>query len=222
MDTEEVWEKWFASYEKFILYYAKMAEQHDFDAFCIGTELHQTAKQQDKRWRKIIREVRKVYSGDLMYAANWMDEFEDVQFWDELDYIGIQAYFPLTNKENPSIADLKKGWQPHVSKITAIQQKFDRPVLFTEIGYKSTSDAAIKPWEWPSFKENLSRDVSLQTQVNGYEAFFQVFWHQPWFAGAYFWDWYPNHQEAGGSKNKGFTPQNKPAENTIRSWYAKD
>ena len=50
-----------------------------------------------------------MYSGKLTFGANWYLEYEDVTFWDDLDYIGIQAYFPLTKKENQGVDELVKG-----------------------------------------------------------------------------------------------------------------
>jgi len=50
---------------------------------------------------------------------------------------------------------------------------------------------------------------------------FLTFWHQPWFAGGFVWKWYAHHPEAGGANNNDYTPQRKPAEQLIRSYYQK-
>ena len=105
--TDKDWEEWFKNYEKIILSYAKICEKYEVDIFCIGTELSFTT-QRDAEWRGIIQKVRAKYSGKLVYAANW-DNFKNVKFWDELDYVGIDAYFPLTYEANPSLEDLKAG-----------------------------------------------------------------------------------------------------------------
>ena len=179
------------------------------------------AKKQPEFWRDLIKEVRTVYSGKLTYGANWYLEYEDVTFWDDLDYIGIQAYFPLTKNENPSVDELVKGWKPHVKKIEAMSKRYNKPVLFTEIGYKSSCDAAIEPWAWASSLGGLYEKVSTQTQANCYEAFFKVFWKEEWFAGALFWEWkgYDGSQNSRQSIN--FTPYNKPAANVMAKWFGK-
>ena len=41
------------------------------------------------------------YTGPLTYAANHGNE-TSVGWWNDLDYIGIDAYYPLTNKNNPT------------------------------------------------------------------------------------------------------------------------
>ena len=42
MQSEEDWDAWFKSYGDWILHYAQLAEDHDIEALCIGTELHKT------------------------------------------------------------------------------------------------------------------------------------------------------------------------------------
>ena len=59
----------------------------------VGTQLDRTLHFEDD-WRLIIATVRRYFEGTLTYAANWTD-YEKVPFWDALDVIGIQAYFPL-------------------------------------------------------------------------------------------------------------------------------
>ncbi|MCH7774252.1 MAG: hypothetical protein IH784_07580, partial [Bacteroidetes bacterium] len=107
-------------------------------------------------------------------------------------------------------------------KIQQIQQKYDRPIIFTELGYRSTKDAAIDPWVWPQFKISKAKiDIDMQTQANAFQAFFEIFWDKPWFGGCYIWKWCANHEQAGGPKDFTFTPQNKPAEKIIKEWYSK-
>ena len=180
-----------------------------------------TVKKRPGQWRRIIAEVRAVYRGKLTYSANWYQEFEDVKFWDELDYIGIQAYFPLTDKTAPTVEELRRGWQSHVTAIEKIQRKYRKLVLFTEIGYQSKSAAAIAPWEWSRSYAVADGAGDLQTQANCYEAFFQTFWNREWFAGSYIWKWYPEQRVLSGRRVDLFTPQKKPAEKVMASWYRK-
>lgn len=53
------------------------------------------------RGRRLIRQIRRVYHGPLTYAANWSGEYKQIRFWDALDYVGIQAYFPLRHGRQP-------------------------------------------------------------------------------------------------------------------------
>lgn len=212
MQNEFAWKQWFKNYSAFILSYAALAQVEQAEILCIGTELQKTLHRPE--WFVLIREIRSVYQGKLTYAANF-NEFERVPFWKELDFIGIQAYFPLTRNEHPSVDDLTEGWQKPLAQIQALHDRLQMPIIFTEIGYKSTSDGTINPWQWPS-QHDLNK-ISETTQANAYEAFFKECWHQPWLAGVYFWKWYPQ-----GSKRHAaidFTPQGKAAENVMKQWF---
>ena len=220
-DDPSDWKAWSENYRQFILHYAKISAELEIEAFCIGTELHQTAIRHPEYWVDLIREVRSFYKGKITYAANWNKEYEEIPFWQELDFIGIQAYFPLTNKRTPSVRELVKGWRPYVKKMEALSKKYNKKILFTEIGYKSTDDAAIDPWKWVYAVSSLFTKHSYKTQVNCYEAFFRVFWEKKWFAGAHFWEWQAGINTAEGKENISFTPQNKPAENVLAKWFGK-
>lgn len=216
MINEKDWEIWFDNYQKFIIHYAKLAAASKIEIFCIGTELTHASVREDD-WRKLIHEIRKVYPGKLTYAANFHNEFEKIEFWDALDFIGVQAYFSLSQKNNPLTEDLTKNWNTHLIEIEKVHKKFNKPVLFTEIGYRSTDDAAIEPWKWP--QENKEATSSAETQARCYEAFFSTAWKKPWLAGAYFWKWYPH-----GSNRLleiDFTPQGKQAEKVLMENFRK-
>lgn len=225
MKTEEDWQKWFSDYEDFILHYARVAEDAEMEMLCIGTELHQTCIEREEDWRKLIAKIRAIYSGELTYAANFSDEYQDVKFWDALDYIGVQGYFPLTDKENPSVDDLRKGWAIPLKNLEEFSIQYDKPILFTEVGYKSTKDAGIDPWEWPQRinAEEREKIFSEETQANAYQALFDEVMDEPWFAGLHIWKWYPNYGNSRNSSefNIDFTPQKKQAEQVIIDSFAK-
>lgn len=219
--TDEEWNAWFDSYEAYMLYYARMAELTNSELFCIGTELKTSIKKQPQRWKRLIGEIRSIYSGKLTYAANWHDEYEYIEFWDDLDYIGIQAYFPLTKNKNPDLETIEKGWKRHLIKLEKLYQTYQKPILFTEVGYKSDASATIKPWEWDSFLSVLSERKSDRTQQLAYEALFKQLWHKEWFAGMYLWQWDNRSTREDAPTNLDFSPRFKPAENTIAKWYGK-
>ena len=217
MADDTQWDEWFESYRRFILHYARFAQVHGIEALCIGTELRTCVIGHQDQWRRIISEVRAVYDGKLTYAANWYAEFEEITFWNELDFIGIQAYFPLSDAEDPTLEDLLQGWKKPLRQIQRVRKKFDKPVVFTEVGYRSIARAADKPWQWPRRGEENPTDTAIQARC--YEAFFRTFWDKPWVAGVYWWKWFPNVVRTGVADNTGFTPQNKPAEKVMAGWY---
>ncbi|MGV3504153.1 MAG: glycoside hydrolase family 113 [Adhaeribacter sp.] len=220
MSDEETWKTWFRNYRTFILHYARLAEQEQIEALCIGTELHKAAVSREQDWRRLIADIRLVYSGQLTYAANWYLEYEQVRFWDALDFIGVQAYFPLTKNHHPSLAELKKGWKAHLPDLARLARRYQKPLVFTEAGYKSSPDAGIEPWAWPKRGVASPDQVSEQTQANCYQALFLSVWDQPWFSGIFIWKWYPQVRN-NGRDHHDFTPQHKPAEKILSQWYSK-
>ncbi len=235
MADEKSWALWFENYRAFIMHYAKLAAELEIEALCIGTELRRTVVR-EKEWRALITEIRDVYDGELTYAANWYKEYTEVPFWDQMDYIGIQAYFPLVKKDKPSVREMIAGWQPHLADIEALQRKVGKPVVFTEVGYRNTANNAIEPWLWPKrvrpkkkadgTYERLppSEGLDPEAQADAFRAMFDVFWDRPWFKGAYIWKWFPqfNGPQSARVTFETFSPQNQPAMDIIREYYGRE
>ena len=99
--TNIEWDTWFESYRKNMILYAQLAEQNNVELLCIGTELRTSIKHQPLAWQDLIKDIKKVYFGKLTYAANWDDDIGSYTFWEALDYVGVQAYFPLTKDLKP-------------------------------------------------------------------------------------------------------------------------
>ena len=217
MSTEENWKALEDSYTSFILEYTKLAQEVNAEILCIGTELELFVKHRPQYWTDLIKEIKTIYSGKLTYAANW-DEFKRTPFWDQLDYIGIDAYFPVSNQKTPTYEECIEGWKAHKPIITKLSETYNKPVLFTEYGYRSVDFSGREPWV-----SDIAMDVvNLDAQVNTTKALFETFWKEPWFAGGFIWKWFHKHDEVGGENNSRFTPQNKPAEDVIRQYYKKE
>jgi hypothetical protein len=221
MTSETDWEMWFGEYRRFILHYAELADSMQAAMLCIGTELEGTTHRETD-WRRLIAEIRAVYPGPLVYAANWSGEFERITFWDALDAIGIQAYFPVAGDSAVTPASLDEAWRGPLGRIEAISRRTGKPVILTEAGYRSSADAGIEPWRWRS---PAAVDSTLQAQL--VEALFRAFWSQPWFMGVYVWKWYPGIDASAGDdraarRARDFTPQGKPAAEVMSRWFRRN
>lgn len=213
LESEEDWQKWEKAYENYVIPLAVEAEKLNVEMICIATEYRQVIRKRPSYFPKLIKKIRKVYSGKLTYAANW-DNFTQVKFWDQLDYIGIDAYFPLSEVKNAGEEVLCTAWEPHKAQIFQQYKKWKKPVLFTEYGYCSVAYGARRPWE-----EGDLGGISMKAQEEAYKAIFQSFWTENWFAGGFIWKWYFHNPSAGGENNRDFTPQNKPVTSIIKQWY---
>ena len=218
MRTPAEWKIFFHHYNRWMRGYATLAEMYGFDWLCVGVELAKATVGHEKEWRDMITRWRGLYSGPMVYAANWGAEFETVSFWDALDAIGIDCYYPLSEKENASDAELLSGAQLIVKKIRAVAEKFHKPVLVTEIGFTSTA----QNWKNPH-RDDRNAAIDLEAQRRCYEAICQAFLNpaeQPgnWLAGMYWWKW-PSTLEDGGPNDREFTPNDKPAAHVVAKWY---
>jgi hypothetical protein len=105
-------------------------------------------------WEKIIADTRATYKGKLTYAANF-DNYYDVGFWNSLDFMGINAYFPLRDPDmtyltTPGLKNaLLDGWKKVFDEIDEFKLQHsivDKPLFFTELGYIYRSNTTVEPW----------------------------------------------------------------------------
>jgi hypothetical protein len=215
MDNEENWKLLEDSYSSFILLNAELAQETKAEILCIGTELEKFVEHRPEFWSNLIIEIKKIYKGKLTYAANW-DEFKRTPFWRNLDYIGIDAYFPVSNEKTPTVAQCLDGWEDHKKVIKDLSEKYNKPILFTEFGYRSVDYTAKEPWK----SDRSMTSVNLEAQTNATQALFEAFWSEDWFAGGFIWKWFHNYENSGGKKNNQFTPQNKPVEVVVKHQFS--
>lgn len=194
--------KWFDQYEVFLEHYARLAKQIHADLLCIGGEfVHLTPY--DAQWRRLIARTRELYPGPLVYAANHGTEFDTITFWDALDYIGLQEYYSLPD-------DLSAG--ALVQEVETVQQKFAKPVIFTEVGFPSLEGANRQPWD-----DSARRRISLAAQASCSQAILRAFYNKPWFEGMYWWRLETNG--SGGPDDPSHSLWNKPALEVVKRWY---
>ena len=213
MKNEEDWNRFFAYYYRWIRHYALMAEIYEMDILCIGVEFAKATIQRNEDWKKIIRKIRGLYCGRLTYAANWGTEFEQSKLWDELDYISINCYYPLSKKDQANKAELKRSFDGVIQKIEKIQAKYKKPVLFTEIGFRSVE----APWKNPHADAD-GRAYAPNDQALCYEVIFEGIKDKPWCEGIFWWKW-PSYLEYQGNRNDSFTPNRKAAEKVVEKWF---
>ena len=215
MNNAQDWQRFFVYYSDWIMHYAILAEMLQTESFSIGVELARTTIGHEQEWRELIGRIRKIYHGKLLYSANWGEEFENITFWDALDAISVNSYYPLSDNPNASDAELLAGARKVAERIGAVSKKFQKPVLLTETGYASRP----APWIEPH-RDGRGQPADEQAQMRAYDAFFRAFYRRPWLAGIYLWKW-PTVLESGGGSHSGFTPNGKLAENVVKKWYAK-
>ncbi|TYP76640.1 glycoside hydrolase family 113 [Paenibacillus methanolicus] len=208
------WDRWFESYTNFLVHYAELAEELGCEMFCVGCEMVKT-ESQTARWAQTIARVREAYSGPLIYNANHGSE-EGVAWFDLVDVIGTSAYYPVGSMPGDTEANMIANWLPVRDKMERLHRRFNKPVVFMEIGCRSAHGCATMPWDF------TRRDLpfSEEEQANFYSSVIQVFWDQPWFGGFFWWDWsvklYPLSE---AKSNRGFDVYGKRAGEILTEWY---
>ena len=195
--------RWFDEYRRYLEYYAAAAARMHADLFSVGVELGKMTPY-EAEWRALIARARELYAGPLVYSATQGPEFETIRFWDALDYIGLNEYYPLP--DNLSTAGL-------VHTVETVQKKFARPVIFTEAGFSSYADPNRAPWD------ETPRSLALADQARCYEAVFKAFYAKPWFQGVYWWK--VGTDGFGGPADGSHTPWGKPAMDVVKQWYVR-
>ena len=215
-DSEEDWAAWEADYRTFILHWAALANDYELELFCVGTEFKQSIRERPQYWHGLIKEIRSIFCGELTYSANW-DEYPEITFWNELDYIGISAYFPQLEVDTPDVDDLIKSWQPVKSTLRRFSKEKEMPILFTEFGYLSIDGCCGKTWILE--KEARFKHVNETCQANGFDAVLSVFGDEEWWSGGFIWKWFPGGSGHEGYPTRDYTPQDKEAEAVVKKYY---
>jgi hypothetical protein len=201
---------WFTSYGEQLGDLASLAELTGATRLVVGSELS-TLDGDLPRWQHLIALVRAVFTGTLVYSANW-DHYRDARLFELVDEVGVVGYFGLRDHGGPSdVPALTASWQRIRRELDAALAKYGKPFVFTELGYRSRSGATTSPWD-----ESAGGKPDLDEQRRGLEAFRQAYavpegWQRR-IDGLYIWNWYGY----GGPGTTGYTPRGKPAEATVR------
>jgi len=215
--NDETWHAWFENYTVFITHYAQIAEEQQVDIFVIGNEM-EYATHREEDWRNVIAAVRLVYTGPITYAANtWNFEALKVGFWDDLDFIGTNAYnYFYQPISDVSIEGMRNAWEPALQKLEALSETHGKPVLFTEFGATSKvghNQGIARDW--------IAASYDGQAQADHYEAFFAAIQDRPWVKGVLIWDLVTEPMQ-GGPNDLGYSFIAKPAEAVVRQFYGGD
>lgn len=216
MKTARDWDAFFQHYYRWMRHYALLAEIYEIEMLCVGVEFAKATQQQPEQWVALIDKLRGIFSGPMTYAANWGTEFEALPFWEHLDYIGLDCYYPLSQAGQPTDSELLQAFAKKLDLAKAICQRANRPLLFTEIGFTSTPT----PWQSPH-RDGRGKPYDGQAQRRCYAICMSAIAESgDWLQGLLWWK-FPSDLSEGGAKHTGFTPNNKPAEQTLSKWFRK-
>lgn len=200
---------WWTSYGAMIRRYAALGETAGAGTMTVGVEL---ASMSDDvaAFERLIAQTREHFSGLLTYAANW-DEVEQVGFWETLDAIGVDAYYPLADAPGADVEQLVAAWRPIVERLERLSETADRPLILTELGYPARPLAAVDP----SGAGDTPGPYDPEAQAVAYEAALEAWGDSEALAGIYWWDWPADPRDAIGDS---YTPRDRPAAGIVRAF----
>ncbi|GAB4412886.1 MAG: hypothetical protein OHK0039_19200 [Bacteroidia bacterium] len=214
MQNDADWQAFFAHYRHWIQHYALLAEIYEADMFCVGVEFVQATRKHPEAWRTLIRDLRQLYRGPVTYAANWGEEIENLAFADELDFVGLNCYYPLAAGDSASDAELARNFGEVMTRMRKLSRTFGKPFLLTEIGFRSISS----PWQHPH-AEAGDRAANALHQARCYRVVLDELARQTeWCRGIYWWKW-SSYLDHGQEDIREYTPYAKPAEQLLRQSY---
>ena len=153
----------FNQYRNFILHYAQLLKNSDIDAFLIGSELKNLTKIKDLDNQfpfvtfliNLAKDVKLILGSSvkISYAADWSEYHHSDDGWRGLDnlwassyidFVGIDAYFPLTNEYQSTyeVDKIIKGWDSG--------EGFD---FYYEDSVNKANPKPLSPeWAWKNLK----------------------------------------------------------------------
>ncbi|MGH7124022.1 MAG: glycoside hydrolase family 113 [Stellaceae bacterium] len=204
--TAEDRQIWFDRYRAALIEIARTAAEENAEALVIGTELERTSAR--PQWRDIIAAVRTEFHGLVTYAAHNVEEAEAVPFWHALDAIGVTLYPPLGADDD--LDGRRAVMRATADRLEVLARREGKPVIVAEIGIRSATGAASKPWE-SAEERRASPNMVLQAEVL---ADWLAALDRPAIEGVLIWRWFTD-PAAGGPTDTDFTVQRKPAERVL-------
>ena len=209
---------WFTRYGAWLVHYGQIAQAAGASGICIGTELIDVTNptvhpSNTAMWvRYIIRPLRSVFTGWLTYSAQHGVDALQVGIWPYLDRIGVSAYFSLGG--SGSLGSLVADWQRINKSYISPLRRYDKPIFFTEVGYRNVAGDHLTPW---SYAPGGTPDQA--EQARDYKALLWYWRHFSWWRGVVWWEWSADPSQTGPA-DIDFTPQGKQAEAIVRHYFA--
>jgi len=179
-------------YTRYLDYYSQLLKtlrpfEKNISDIVVGTELSKLS-QNTERWRTIIRQLKKVgpKTAKFTYASNWFD-FNLVDFWDELDWIGVDAYYPLSFVGTPTVDSMVSAWRIWGTMLTVWRDHYwpGKPIGFTETGFvdnKNSTRFSMRAWA-------NTNSVDEDEHANAFAATLILAQEMKNFYGLYWWAW---------------------------------
>lgn len=235
------WQEWFTSYRLFILNYAQIAAQSQAEWLVIGGKdvmmafpdgvfaegsASDVPEDFDDQWLQLISQIRSIYSGQLVWAANAQASLDPLpHFIDMFDAVYVSIDGPIANTTDPTASDLYYSFLSIInSQVYEVYETVQKPVI-VGLAYPSvdsassgcmlidldcSNDGIFLP------DEINGRAINLDEQVAIYNAAFPAAANQDWISGIAIRGYDPTVVLLDGSSSIA----GKPALEVIWYWFS--
>lgn len=198
---EAKWGNWFASYEKFQLHYARIAEETGCEMFIAGCEMVMS-EHREQEWRALIAAIRREFQGLVSYNTDKYQE-HNVRWWDCVDVISSSGYYPVDD------------WENQLDRVEAVVKKIQKPFFFAEAGCMSVDGSMHVPNDW-----NVKGEPAPDQQALWYETMMRACEKRDWVNGMAFWSWTERlYSSKQALQRCDYEIYGKPAQDVVKEFY---
>ena len=235
---KEWWDAYFDETERFLVHFAKLAEQGDADAFMYAIpswDAYPAGVDLEKKWRTIFGSIKKVFSGEVgemiwilgpevSVSPQPIPDTAFVTWGDALDFFLVATEFPLSTKDNPSDDDLKEGAKGVLEGVKKFYDKFQKPIIIrngyfnVKYSWKGQTFYHIDSIPWISDPEAKLEESKYEFNTTDHartvHAYFRAIAETPWVVG-YFHFGYTHWEDP---LSPWMSIRGKPTEDIWRKW----
>jgi hypothetical protein len=143
---------WFASYQKFLLPYAEMAQQARIPELIEGTEFSLFGR--SHLWNGLAQALRRVYTGTLVYDSNWGLPLAGNGGSKVVE--AVDSYQPMPLPASASVAQLTAGWSTYDATLP-------HGTVELEVDIAAVRGAYLKPYQVAGWHEK-KLDPTIQVR----------------------------------------------------------
>jgi len=238
--SKEWWDVWFSEYEKYTMYFVDKANKYNVEYLTITGDWVVVAASPDKRpadykerLEAIYSKAKSAYKGKLgrglfiggEIKSNIPDIWpntDSMPFMEQADFIGINWWVGLTDKNNPTQEELNANVKRIFDlRLKPLYEKYKKPIILQQVAYPSidggltgkagVDDVATALWEPYSDKYKLD----LEEQAMGFEAIMKNVAETSYIIGIYPFTYWPDDFPL----TKEYNVRGKPAEEVLSQWY---
>ncbi len=123
----------------------------------------------------------------------------------------------MAEQSGAKFPELVQGGRRVVERVQRLTDLWHKPVIFTEFGYTTRRDPAVRPWEWPDRMKGVV--VDQVAQADAYRGLLAPLLDEPSFMGFFVWRFYADPDDVSQEAEWGFSPRGKLAEVVVRDAY---